>query len=91
MASCLHLYDHTNEAQDSNKMYIKTIIFFNAEFDLTIYRDKLSNLLLHHLFPTFPSSMKRHSFLEMEKESQSLQEGGFGKQNLSMPAQTAQN
>lgn len=27
----------------------------------------------------------------MEKESQSLQEGGFGKQNPSMPAQTAQN
>lgn len=27
----------------------------------------------------------------MEKESQSLQEGGFGKQNLSMPTQAAQN
>lgn len=92
MASCLHSYDHINEAQPSTKMYINFFIFLflNAEFAFTIYRDKLSNLLLQHLFPTFPSSMKRHSFLKMEKENQSLQEEGFGKQNLSVPTQTAQ-
>lgn len=40
----------------TSKLFLKKY----AEFALTIYRDKLSNLLLHHLFSTFPPSMKRH-------------------------------
>lgn len=83
----MHSYSYANEAQASTKMYIKIIISFqNAEFALTIYRDKFSNLLQQFL-PTFPLPMKRHSFLQMGKESQSLQDGGFGKQNGSVSAQ----
>lgn len=68
LVSCLHSYSHANEAQASTKMYIKNIISFqNAEFALTIYRDKFSNLLLQQFLPTFPLAMKRHSFLQNGK------------------------